>query len=310
MAVRVMPTWTLVPGDAIKRTELHRRYGGRRQGGIAPSSQSPNILIFTGPVGHQYGYFDGWHEDGLFHYTGEGQEGDQQFRQGNRALGEHVRNGITIRLFRGVRGMVTYVGEFRVGERRPYYTTDAPDVNGEIRKVIVFRLKPFGPIKAEGLPTAAEEWKPETSKPDCTLIEPENRATEQFTTAAVAERTAERREAALVVAYCAYRHRQGLGPLKRLKIKPSGETQSLYSDLYDPATHLVIEAKGTVTREAIRMSLGQLLDYQRFVQKSRLAVLLPETPRKDLGELLSAYDVSIIVPDGDDFTELAPSNRS
>ena len=188
--------------------------------------------------------------------------------------------------------------------------SDAPDVNGEIRKVIVFRLKPVGPIKAAGLPTAAEEWKPETSKPDCTLIEPENRATEQFTSAAVEERTAERRESELVAAYCAYRQRQGLGPLKRLKIKPSGETQSLYSDLFDPATSLVIEAKGTVTREAIRMSLGQLLDYRRFVDQSRLAVLLPESPRKDLGELLFAYDVSIIVPDGSDFRELAPPSRS
>lgn len=305
-----MPSWTLVPGDVVKRTELHRRYGGRRQGGIAPSSQSPNVLIFTGPAGHQYGYFDGWHGDGLFHYTGEGQEGDQQFRQGNRAVGEHVRNGIAIRLFRGVRGKVAYVGEFRVDERRPHYTTDAPDVNGEIRKVIVFRLKPVGPIKGEGLPTAAEEWKPETSKSDCTLIEPENRATEQFTAAAVEERTAERREAALVAAYCAYRKRQGLGPLKRLKIKPSGETQSLYSDLFDPPTGLVIEAKGTVTREAIRMSLGQLLDYRRFVEKSRLAVLLPEAPRKDLRDLLSDYDVSIIVPDGADFVELSPSSRA
>ena len=299
-----------MPGDVVKRTELHRRYGGRRQGGIAPSSQSLNVLIFTGPAGHQYGYFDGWHDDGLFHYTGEGQEGDQQLRQGNRALAEHVLNRIAIRLFRGVRGKVTYVGQFQIDDRRPYYTTDAPDVNGEIRKVIVFRLKPVGPIKAAGLPTAAEEWKPETSKPDCTLIEPENRATEQFTSAAVEERTAERRESELVAAYCAYRQRQGLGPLKRLKIKPSGETQSLYSDLFDPATSLVIEAKGTVTREAIRMSLGQLLDYRRFVDQSRLAVLLPESPRKDLGELLFAYDVSIIVPDGSDFRELAPPSRS
>jgi len=298
-----------MPGDVVKRTELHRRYGGRRQGGIAPSSQSPNILIFTGPAGHQYGYFDGWHADGLFHYTGEGQEGDQQLRQGNRALAEHVRRGHSVRLFRGVRSKVTYVGEFKVDERRPHYSTDAPDVSGEIRKVIVFRLEPIGPVKADGLPTADEVWKPETSKPDITLIEPENRATEQFIAAAVEERTAERRESALIIAYRAYRLSRGLGPLKRLKIKPSGETQSLYSDLYDPDARRVIEAKGTVTREAIRMALGQLLDYRRFVNKGRLAILLPESPRKDLQDLLAAYDVSIIVRDGADFMELTPPDR-
>jgi hypothetical protein len=274
--------------------------------GIAPSSQSPNVLLFTDPAGRQYGYFDGWHADGLFHYTGEGQEGDQQLRQGNRALSEHVRRGNAIRLFRGVRGQVTYVGEFKLDEREPYYTTDAPDVNEEIRKVIMFRLVPIGTIKADGLPIATEERKPETSKPECELIEPENEATERFTAGAVEQHTAERRESALIKGYPAYRHREGLRPLKRLKIKPSGEVQLLYSDLYDPDKRLVIEAKGTVTREAIRMALGQLLDYRRFMDKSRLAVLLPELPRKDLCDLLAAYQISIIYSDGPGFSELAP----
>ena len=55
--------WNLMPGDPVKRTQLHFKYGGRRQGGIAPSSQSPNVLLFTGPAGHQYGYFDGWQKE-------------------------------------------------------------------------------------------------------------------------------------------------------------------------------------------------------------------------------------------------------
>ena len=78
--------WSLRPGDAIKRTELHAKYGGRRQGGIAPSTLSPNVMIFTAPSGQKYGYFDGKQPDGCFHYTGEGQVGDQQLKQGNRAL--------------------------------------------------------------------------------------------------------------------------------------------------------------------------------------------------------------------------------
>jgi hypothetical protein len=301
--------WTLEPGDVVKRTELHKRYGGRRQGGIAPSSESPNVLIFTDPAGQKFGYFDGWQKDGLFHYTGEGQEGDQKLRQGNRALAEHAKNGKAVRLFRGVRGKVTYVGEFEVADRPAWYTTDAPDVNGEIRKVIVFRLQPVGPIKADGLPTATEELKAENSKPDWTLIEPENQATERFTAGAVEERTAERREGELVTAYRKYRQQHGLGPLKRLRIKPPGETQSLYSDLYDPDARLVIEAKGTVTREAIRMALGQLFDYRRFVDRCRLAVLLPEAPRRDLQELLASYQVSIIIPDGTGFVELGTQTR-
>jgi hypothetical protein len=49
--------------------------------------------------------------------------------------------------------------------------------------------------------------------------------------------------------------------LCRLKIKPVGEALPLYSDLYDSQLRLIIEAKGTVTRDAIRMAVGQLLDY-------------------------------------------------
>lgn len=41
--------WHLEPGDLIKRTELHTRYGGSGQGGIAGSATTPNVLIFSDP---------------------------------------------------------------------------------------------------------------------------------------------------------------------------------------------------------------------------------------------------------------------
>jgi hypothetical protein len=38
---------------------LHDQYGGGRQGGIAPSRRSPNVLTFADPeAGEQHGYFD------------------------------------------------------------------------------------------------------------------------------------------------------------------------------------------------------------------------------------------------------------
>jgi hypothetical protein len=57
-------------------------------------------IIFTAPSGNKYGYFDGWQPDGCFHYTGEGQIGDQQLKQGNRALVEHTQANKSVRLFR------------------------------------------------------------------------------------------------------------------------------------------------------------------------------------------------------------------
>ena len=73
------PEWTLRLGDEIQRTELQATYGGRTQGGIAPSRKSPNVLLFSDPVaGEPHGYYDGWRTGGWFDYTGEGQRGDQR----------------------------------------------------------------------------------------------------------------------------------------------------------------------------------------------------------------------------------------
>jgi len=108
-------TWGLRPGDTVARTKLHDRYGGSRQGGIAPSATSPNVLIFTDPAsGRQHGYFDEWHDDTLY-YTGEGQRGDQEMTHGNRAILEHVAEARTLRLFEGSKGTVQYLGEMELG---------------------------------------------------------------------------------------------------------------------------------------------------------------------------------------------------
>ena len=88
-----MMDWELQPGDLIKRTDLHARYGGSRQGGIGPSAQTPNVLVFSDPrTGAQYGYLDHW-EGPVFHYTGEGQVGAQGcgFFCGNGEYGNRAR---------------------------------------------------------------------------------------------------------------------------------------------------------------------------------------------------------------------------
>lgn len=136
--------WRLMPGDVIRRSDLHNQYGGRRQGGIGPSAQSPNVFIFTDAAsGVQHGYRDQWKSDGCFHYTGEGQVGDQVMKQGNAAILNHSKDGRALRVFQGARGLITYQGEFVVDDDQPWYFADAPATRGgPLRKVIVFRLRP------------------------------------------------------------------------------------------------------------------------------------------------------------------------
>ncbi|MCU1369856.1 MAG: hypothetical protein JWO77_1050 [Ilumatobacteraceae bacterium] len=140
----VSEAWDLVPGDTIVRIDLHRRYGGNKQSGIAPSAQSPNIMIFSDPGGNEHGYYDRWdNETGVFLYSGEGQRGDQTMDKGNRAILNHRRDGRALRVFEGSGGRVRYAGEFEVASTQPYVIQQSHESgSARMRKVFVFRLVP------------------------------------------------------------------------------------------------------------------------------------------------------------------------
>ncbi len=292
--------FNLVPGTKLLRKELHDRWGGRRQGGISPSSSTPNIFIFWSPaVGEQHGYYDEFREDGCFYYTGAGQYGDQQLRDANRVLLNHTQDpSRRVHLFSGAGGEVEYVTELVIDEDDPYYETEAPETgDGPLRRVYVFKFHATndgrrGPrSKLDGL-----------LEPGVSEVAVENRWTEKsFVNPSAEEYEAERREQALVLALEAYLRRLG-HEAARLKIVPPGERRPIFCDLYDKTGGVLIEAKGTVAREALRMAIGQLYDYRRFAPpETRIAVLIPEEPRSDLLALLETAGVHPIWPHDDLF---------
>ena len=73
-----------------RRREIHDPFGGQAQGGISTPVDVSCIFIFTGEGREQYGYSDGWNEDGVYLYTGEGQVGDMQFVRGDKAIRDHL----------------------------------------------------------------------------------------------------------------------------------------------------------------------------------------------------------------------------
>ena len=114
---------------------------------------------------------------------------------------------------------------------------------------------------------------------------------------------AERREQKLVIAYQQHLEARGVSA-GRLKIVPPGEHKPLFSDLYSAELDLLVEAKGTGTRGAVRMAIGQLADYRRFVDPTpTCAVLVPGEPRPDLRALLDAEGVAAIWQDGSGFAD-------
>jgi altronate dehydratase len=80
----------------------------------------------------------------------------------------------------------------------------------------------------------------------------------------------------------------------RYQITPAG-TATLYSDLADITENALYEAKGSADRMSVRLALGQVLDYGRYIEGSWLAVLLPEAPAADLVALLEQHDVGCVV---------------
>jgi len=122
-----------------RRADIHRPYGGQWQGGISTPSRWPLIFLFTGESGEQYGYEDGWDENGVFLYTGEGQVGKMEFVRGNRAIRDHALEGKDLHLFQSLsKGAgYRYLGRFTCPT---WEFREGVDVNGDERQVIVFHL--------------------------------------------------------------------------------------------------------------------------------------------------------------------------
>jgi hypothetical protein len=239
-----------------------------------------------------HGYiYDGQRKDGLFHYTGEGQRGDQRMVQGNRAVRDHKVEGRELHLFDASSGAATYVGEF---EYVDHYTADAPETNeGEIRSVIVFRLQAIsGEMRStvsplDQLGTARVKEVPvEQHLSERMLIEPSREPYE-----------AERREQQLVRELMAALVAEG-HEICRLQLRPKGEPAALFCDLFDRTTNTLVEAKGSIARPAFRMAIGQLADYSRLVEsRPQKMILVPEEPRPDLLRLAGGEGIAVTWPD-------------
>lgn len=126
-------------GKVYKRSQIHDKYGGSRQSGIAPSAKFPYIFIFTGSSGGQFGYKDRWENKNVFSYTGEGQNGDMSFVRGNLALRDHMSSGKRVFLFEYIKSaFVKFVGEVEFFDYDHFQTHDSL---GKTRTGIKFFFK-------------------------------------------------------------------------------------------------------------------------------------------------------------------------
>lgn len=122
--------------------------------------------------------------------------------------------------------------------------------------------------------------------------------TELYEVQGIAAGEARRLEAAL-----ADRFRQHLTAanhrVRRYRIVPDGSAACIYTDIADITSNVLYEAKGSADRMSVRLALGQVFDYGRYVRRLvpdvKLAVLLPGHPSPDMRELLEEHDVGCVV---------------
>jgi hypothetical protein len=235
----------------------------------------------------------------MFLYTGEGRVGDQPMKHGNRSILEHRDRGRSLRLFVAdglVEGTAQrnqlYIGEFAIDHANPYSLQEAPDANGENRTVFVFRLRSDGEaLRRDSDESAVSDAEPEGS---AALVAVEENIGTSFEVAPREGTTATRREGELVDRYITW-----MGPghvFGRWKLRAPDELRPLLTDIYDETENILYEAKGTATRVAIRMAIGQLLDYRRHIDRQdvRLAILLPHRPSEDLVEFAIGLGIAVV----------------
>jgi hypothetical protein len=101
-----------------------------------------------------------------------------------------------------------------------------------------------------------------------------------------------RREGELVRDYVEWLADRGEVTVRhRIRLPEGGQ---LFTDVFNVSTQELLEAKAAASRGSVRMGLGQLLDYCRFVTHQKRALLLPGRPLPDLMDLLHAQGVSVV----------------
>jgi hypothetical protein len=317
--------WDLNVGETDKRTAIQSRHKGAHSRGISAPSQSSglkNILLWWRPErGEIFGYDDGWSPGGdVFYFSGAGQTGDQEFGHNNFENGrvrDHVLSIEHLRLLRYIGpNTVRYIGELRLDPEAPWLWRDGPDRYGSIRKIIQFRMLPVGEVLR--LPDDAihdePSQNPESEQvpalvPAPTPTDLEALGKKEFMRLLHAQAVLARRaELQLVHAFRDWlweRHRLNA---TGLRIPYAAEARNLRADLFIPEPRVLVEAKASSAREKIRMAIGQLLDYGRWLEPvPTLCVLLPNEPSPDMLELLATLEIRGAWANGQGTFELWPN---
>ncbi|MFE2939039.1 hypothetical protein ACFXKG_08260 [Streptomyces sp. NPDC059255] len=234
-----------------------------------------------------------------------------------------------------------YVGEFAVDEEQPFVPRRSIGADERERTTIVFRLRPTGDFEQSAKDTlvpalgttaqfvpravtidmlqAAAVTEGNFIAPDLRnennfaalgaaasgkLIPVKSMNVTEFARAASAATTVRRKKALLIESYVARLEAQGHS-VGSFQIKIEGHTSTLRTDFFDATDYVLYEAQGSSDRDAVRIALGRLLDYRRYIKldnreyEPKSVALLPSRPDADMEILLASHGTSLIYREDD-----------
>ncbi|WP_146079105.1 hypothetical protein [Pseudoclavibacter sp. RFBA6] len=296
-------TWPIPIGETLRRRRVHELIGGQQQQGISTPRGNPNILIFTDPhKGQRYGYdlHEGLRTDGIYAYTGEGTRGDQQFLRGNAALISSVKDGRLIRLFTVQGVAATYVGAFTLADP-PFEYKEIPDVDGAMRRGIIFLL---APVDADVARLVVRDGPQLLQPVIADWIQPDSGGF----TIDLQPREIEMSRVEFDLQASFGNWLKSKNHVVHALSLPAGNTR-IRPDIYDSTAGEVIEAKKSTARSYVRMAIGQSLDYANNARRvgihAKPAILLPGRTEDDLNDLCQRLNVRVHTRDGNVFRESA-----
>lgn len=280
-----MSRWKLRWGDLVTRATLEETIGSPVQPGIAASRRSPHVVLVhrssVSPV-------DGWRSDGYFYYLGSHRDQD------NKPVLSAWEEGRTLHVLDrlppvvGAKPLNRYIDSFVL---EGVIKTDGMGCCTRGTRHVVFKLKTVhelthspGQMLAPGDPRVVDVRRVERCDLLCRDL-PGHRL------------DAQRPETALSKAFERHLMQQGHA-VHRLGIRHREDCSPLLTDTWVGSLRLLIEAKARSAhlREDLRMAIGQLADYSRFVPDVRRAILLPCEPEGDLIDLASSQQADLVWP--------------
>ncbi len=309
--VKVIDLTTLKIGSLYTRYDLFEQ---SVQPGIFTPKGTNAIFLFSDPEAmERYGYiFDGWEgATQTMHYTGAGQNGDQEFKFGNLAILNSLADNKQIYFFLaksghydGRRQKYEYLGQFSLDQDHPYRQEDVVEAETGLKKsMIVFHLKPYDPaIVAERANALTIHTASVSQDYQTTMVQLENNLGSDYIIPAKEETKATKVEKKLEDMLVQYLKAQGVCQPGRLKIAIKGRVSCLYTDVWDADNRHLYEIKSSASREMIRSAIGQLLDYKFQMRQSlntpenelgvvKCTIVVPHKPTDDLIQLIQSPEL-------------------